>query len=78
MLNQHEIEDILCIIIQDIECSKIVKRKDGKGQEKKCEFLNCTLNFKAQTILEKDPEDGEDIELEIPMIVAENTQYEAE
>lgn len=78
VLEQHDIEDILCLMVPDIECSKIIKKKDGNGQDKKCEFLNCVLTFKAQTILEKDPEDGEDIQLEIPMICAENTLYEAD
>ena len=47
ILSDHEIEDILCIDVTEIEFSEIVKRKNQDGQEKKVIFMNSHLSFRV-------------------------------
>ena len=65
---------MLCIQVNELEFSQIVKSKDG--QMKKCLILNSNVSFRVQDILEKDPSNGEDISLTIPCIAIENAEYD--
>ena len=47
ILDEHEIQDILCIDIPEIEFSEIVKKKNQTGQEKKVIFFNSHLSFRT-------------------------------
>jgi len=76
ILSEHDIEDILCTMVEDIEFSQMVKRKDKSGQDKRCLMLNSKLSFRVQDVVENDAKRGDDITLTIPCICIENAEYD--
>ena len=78
ILSEHDIEDILCTMVEDIEFSQVTKRKDKSGQDKRCLMLNSRLSFRVQDVVENDPKRGDDITLTIPCICIENGEYDAD
>lgn len=73
-MRDNQIEELLCEMLENVEFSQIIKVKDH--QDKKCEFLESKVSFRVQDIVEKDPTDGEDIEITIPCLSIENISYE--
>ena len=70
ILSDHDVEDILCTMIENIEFSQILKRKDKTGQEKQCLMLNSRISFRAQDVTEKGTM------ATIPCICIENIEYD--
>lgn len=77
IMKESEIENILCLEVGDVEFSKVVKKKDGASQDKKCEFLSSKVTFRVQDIVDTDS-NGEDVGIAIPCICVENESYEAD
>ena len=65
---------MLCVQVTELEFSQVVKSKDA--QMKKCLMINSSVSFRVQEIVEKDPQNGEDIPLTIPCIAIENSEYD--
>ena len=72
-MSEADIEDFLCVQVENVEFSQIKKTKDLK-QEKKCQFLESRISFRVQDIVEK--YDGDEISITIPSICVENISYE--
>lgn len=77
IMQESEIEDVLCMELGEIEFSKVIKKKDGASQDKKCEFLSSKATFRVQDIVDTDA-NGEDVSMAIPCICVENESYDAD
>ena len=53
ILQEADIEDMLCVQVTELEFSQVVKSKDA--QMKKCLMINSSVSFRVQEIVEKDP-----------------------
>ena len=73
-LTEQRIEEILSIQTEKVEFGKVIKV--ANHQDKKCEFLDSRVTFRVQDVVEKNLEDGEDIEITIPCLCIENMAYE--
>lgn len=69
-LSQHEIEDILCIDVEDIEFSEVVKKRNQSGQEKKTLMMSSHLSFRVQEV-----DEGERT-FSVPTLYIENAEYD--
>lgn len=74
LLSEDRIQEIMLAQLDRVEFCKIIKVA-GK-QDKKCEFLESRVTFRVQDLTEKNPVDGEDIEMVIPCLCVQNLAYE--